>query len=96
MIGKENVKKWRFQLRLSSKNLFHHKEDRVSSLIHGDDFVITGPKKETGGVRQENDKCLSIKSEDHQLWIAEDHQDVEQQIALEKARNCLSVRSQTR
>ena len=26
----ENVKKWRFQLGLSSKNSFHHKEDRAS------------------------------------------------------------------
>ena len=28
---------------LSSKNLFHHKENRVSGLTHGDDFVLTGP-----------------------------------------------------
>ena len=41
----ENIKKWRFQLGLSSKNLFHHKEHQVSGLTHGDDFVITGPTK---------------------------------------------------
>ena len=34
-----------FQLGPSSKNLFHHKENRVSGLTHGDDFVITGPTK---------------------------------------------------
>ena len=28
----EHVKKWGFQLGLSSKNLFHHKENRVSGL----------------------------------------------------------------
>ena len=36
----EHVKKW------GSKNLFHHKENRVSGLTHGDDFVLTGPTKE--------------------------------------------------
>ena len=38
-----HVQKWGLQLGLSSKNLFHHKEDRVSGLTHGDDFVLTGP-----------------------------------------------------
>ena len=38
-----HVQKWGFQLGLSSNNLFHHKEDRVSGLTHGDDFVLTGP-----------------------------------------------------
>ena len=33
------------KLGLSSNNLFHHKEDRVSGLKHGDHFVITGPTK---------------------------------------------------
>ena len=41
----EHGKNWGFQLGLSSKNLFHHKENRVSGLIHGDDFVLTGPTK---------------------------------------------------
>ena len=41
----KNVKKWGFQLGISSKNLFHHKENRVSGLTHGDDFVLTGPTK---------------------------------------------------
>ena len=41
----KNVKKWGFQLGVSSKNLFHHKENRVSGLTHGDDFVLTGPTK---------------------------------------------------
>ena len=41
----ENVKKWGFQLGLSSKNLFRHKENRVSGLTHGDDFMLTGPTK---------------------------------------------------
>ena len=41
----EHVKNWGFQLGLRSKNLFHHKEDRVSGLTHGDDFVLTGPTK---------------------------------------------------
>ena len=41
----EHVRNWGFQLGFSSKNLFHHKEDRVSGLTHGDDFVLTGPTK---------------------------------------------------
>ena len=90
----ENVKNWGFQLGLSSKNLFLHKENRISGLTHGDDFVFTGPTKklvETGGVREANDKCLSHQSEDHQLWIAEEHQNAKQGVALVKARNCLSA-----
>ena len=39
----EHVKNWGFRLGLSSKNLFHHEENRVSG--HGDDFVLTGPTK---------------------------------------------------
>ena len=74
----KHVKNWGFQLGLSSKNLFHHKENRVSGLTHGDDFVITGPTKKL----VENDQCLSYQSEDHRLWIAEEHQDVEQEVAL--------------
>ena len=41
----KNVTTWGFQLGVSSKNLFHHKENRVSGLTHGDDFVLTGPTK---------------------------------------------------
>ena len=41
----EHVRNWGFQRGLSSKNLFHHKENRVSGLTHGDDFVLTGPTK---------------------------------------------------
>ena len=39
----ENVKNCGFQLGFSSKNLFHQKENRISGLTHGDDFVLTGP-----------------------------------------------------
>ena len=41
----EHVKNWGFQLGLSSKNLFHQVENRVSGLTHSDDFVLTGPTK---------------------------------------------------
>ena len=41
----EHVKKSGFQMGLSSKNLSHHKENRVSGLTHGDDFVLTGATK---------------------------------------------------
>ena len=39
----EHVRNLGFQLGLSSKNLFHPQENRVWSLTHGDDFVLTGP-----------------------------------------------------
>ena len=41
----EHVKNWGFQLGLSSKKLFHHKEKRASGLTHGDNFVLTRPTK---------------------------------------------------
>ena len=41
----EHVRNWGFQLGLRSKNLFHHKENRVSGLIHGDDFVPLGQQR---------------------------------------------------
>ena len=43
--GQEHVRNWGFQLGLSSKILFHHKEIRVSGFTHGDDFVLTVPTK---------------------------------------------------
>ena len=59
-------------------------------MTHGDDFVLTRPTKKLTGVQQDIDKCFIHQSEDHQLWIAEEHQDAEQEVALEKARSCLS------
>ena len=43
----EHARNWALQLELSSKNLFHLKEDRVSGLTHGDDFVVTRPTKKS-------------------------------------------------
>ena len=77
----EHVKNWLFRLGLSSKNLFHHKENRVSHRAN----------KETDGVRGKDDECVSNQSEDHRLWVTEEHQNVEQEIALVKARNCFSA-----
>ena len=65
----EHVRNWCFQLGLSSKNLFHHKENRVSGLTHGDDFVFTGKF-------EKDDECASNQSEDHWLWVIEEHQKV--------------------
>ena len=46
----EHVKDWRFRLGLSSNNLFHHVETRVSGLTHGDDFRTHRTNKETDGI----------------------------------------------
>ena len=40
-----HILKWGFQLGVSSKNLFHHREDRISGLTHGDDFVLRDQQK---------------------------------------------------
>ena len=58
----EHVKKWGFQLGLSSKNLFHHKENRVSGLTHGDDFVLTGPTKRLTEFENEMTSVYPIKA----------------------------------
>ena len=84
----EHVKKWVFQLGLSSKNLFHHKENRVSGLTHGDDFVLTRPTKRLKDFENES---VSYQGEDHQPRIAKEHQDVEQEAALGRRRNRVSA-----
>ena len=58
----ENIKKWGFQLGLSSKNLFHHKENQVSGLTHGDDFVLTGPIKRLKEFKNEMKSVYPIKA----------------------------------
>ena len=58
----EHVRNWGFQLGLSSKNLFHHKENRVSGLTHGDDFVLTGPTKRLTEFENEMTSVYPIKA----------------------------------
>ena len=55
-------RKWGFQLGLSSKNLFHHKEERVSGLTHGDDFVLTGPTRRLMEFEKEMMSVYPIKA----------------------------------
>ena len=57
-----HVQKWGLQLGLSSKNLFHHKEDRVSGLTHGDDFVFTGPTEKLMEVERKMTSVHPIKA----------------------------------
>ena len=81
----EHVNNWGFQHGHSSKNLFHHQANRISGLTHCDDFVLTGStKKLVEFKRKMTSVCLSHQSEDLQLWIAEEHQDAEQDVALGK------------
>ena len=58
----ESVEKWGFQLGLSSKNLFHHKEHKVSGLTHGDDFVLTGPTERLMEFKNEMMKVYPTKA----------------------------------
>ena len=57
-----HVQKWGFQLGLSSKNLFHQKEDRVSGLTHGDDFVLTGTTEKLMEVERKMTSVYPIKA----------------------------------
>ena len=58
----ENAKNWEFQFGLSSKNLFHHKETRISGLTHGDDFVLTGPTKKLVEFERKMTSVYTIKA----------------------------------
>ena len=58
----EHVRNWGFQLGLSSKNLFHHKENQVSGSTHGDDFVLTGPTKELMELERKMTNVYTIKA----------------------------------
>ena len=86
----EHVKKWGFQLGLSSNNLFHHKE-RVSGLTHDDDFVLTGPTKKLMVFERKMTSVYPIKANIIKLRNAEEHQDAELEVALGKVRNCSSA-----
>ena len=57
-----HMQKWGFQLGLSSKNLFHQKEDRVSGLTHGDDFVLTGPTEKLIEIERKMTNVYPIKA----------------------------------
>ena len=63
---------------------FHHKEDRVSGLTHGDDFVLTRPTEKLMEVQRKMTKCVSNQSEGHQLRVVKEHQNIEQEVALEE------------
>ena len=58
----DHGRNWGFQLGLSSKNLLHHKEDRVSGLTHGDDFVLTGPTKKLKEFERKMTNVYPIKA----------------------------------
>ena len=86
----EHVRNWGFQLGLSSKNLFHPQREPSVGFDTRWRLPAHRANKETDGVREEDDECVSHQGEDHQPWVAEEHQNVEQEVALEKA-----TRSQT-
>ena len=64
-----------------------HKENRVSGLTHGDDFVLTGPTKRLTEFENEMTSVFPIKAKIIRSRIAKEHQDVEQKVALGKGRN---------
>ena len=75
----EHVKDWGFRLGLSSKNLFHHREDdRISVLTHGDDFVLAGPTERVMAFENKMTCVYSIKATIIGPWIIKEHQDAGQ------------------
>ena len=90
----EQVKSWRFQLGLSSKNLFRQESHQVSGMTHGDDFVFTGPTERLTEFENKMTGVYPIKAKIISYGSPESRQ-AEQKVTLGKARNCLSARSQT-
>ena len=92
----EHVKNWGFQLGLSSKNLFHQKEDRVSGLTHGDDFVLTGPTKKLMEFERKRTNVYPIKAKIIGYGSPKSIKTLNRRLHWEEARNRVSTRSQTR
>ena len=90
----EHVKSWCFQLGLSSKNLFHHGRHQVSGMTHGDDFVFTGPTKRL--TEFENKVTGVYPGKSISYVSSESTKTMNRRFVVEKVRNCLSERSQTR
>ena len=90
----EHVKSWGPQLGLSSKNPFHRGRNRVSGMTHGDDFVLTGPTKRLTELKNKMTGVYPVKTKI--ISYSDEHQSVEQKVALGWERNGLPVRSQTR
>ena len=80
-----HLKRWGYQLGLSSKSLFRQEGHQFSGMTHGDDFVLTGPtdrladlkNKNCGGVSNQNPK-------NHQSRVNREHQSTKQEFALDK------------
>ena len=92
----EHVKKWGFRLGLSSKNLSYQERHQVSGMTHGDDFVITGPTARLKEFESKMRGVYPVKAKIHHSRITRKHPSTRQKVALGKARNCVSLRSQTR
>ena len=76
----------------SARRTFFVMRHRVSGMRHGDDFVLTGS---TDWLTEFTKKSsVSNQEKIHQLRVNGEHQSIEQKCALEKARNCVSARSQ--
>ena len=88
----EHVKNWWFQLGRSSENLFHYKENRVSGLTHGDDFVLTGPTKKLMEFERKMTSVYPIKAK----IIGSGSPKSIKTLSGRKAMNRVLTRSQTR
>ena len=90
-IGKSMSRNGGFQLGLSSKNLFHHKENRVSGLTHGDDFVLTGPTKRLTEFENEMTSVYPIKAKIISLGSPKSIKTLNRRLHWERKESCTNM-----
>ena len=79
-----NLKRWGYQLGLSSKSLFRHEGHRVSGMTHGDDFLVTGPTDRLADLKNKILGRVSNQNKNHQSRVNREHQSTKQEFALKK------------
>ena len=78
------------------ESVFHHKEDRISGLTHGADFVITEPTKKLVELERKLTSVYPIKAKIIACGSAKSIKTLTRRLHWGKARNLVSTRSQTR
>ena len=62
VIGRKTSRNGDFNLDSARRTCFNHKENQVSGLTHGDDFVLTGPTKRLTEFENEIKSVYPIKA----------------------------------
>ena len=80
------------KLEQRSKNLFHHKNNLLSGMTHGDDFVVTGPTSKLIELKKKVEGVCPIKHRARHFWFGDSEAPIlwvrsRLQSALEQARS---------